>query len=85
MVLILAIFTVMKERRREEEETWEKRREKKNRQSRKKRKKKMPQGMTESCEWRGQIWLFLGATGTVVCRVAWISCTAGVFQFVRSV
>ena len=26
--------------------------------------------MTESCEWRGQIWIRLGATGATVCRVA---------------
>ena len=24
--------------------------------------------MTESCEWRGQIWIRLGATGAFVCR-----------------
>ena len=43
-------------------------------QSRKKRKKKSTHAiacaMTESCEWRGQIWICLGATGTFVCRVA---------------
>ena len=26
--------------------------------------------MTESCEWRGQKWISLGATGRIVCRVA---------------
>ena len=40
--------------------------------------------MTESCEWRGQIWICLRATGTNVCRVVWVFCTAGAFQFVRS-
>lgn len=82
-------MTASKERRRKEKETWGKRSQKKKRQSRKKRKKKKTQeiacAMTESCEWRGQIWIFLGATGTIVCRVAWIFCTVGAFQFVRSV